>query len=60
MDGIEELDRRGRALLAELAHDPDDACARQFDGLYYEVVWRYLRANHAILATRVARYLGVE
>lgn len=59
MDGTEELDRRGRALLAELADDPDGQnCARQFDSLYYEIVWRYLRANHAVLATRVGRYLG--
>lgn len=58
-DGAEELDRRGRALLAQLVEDPDDEdCARQFDSLYYEIVWRYLRANHAVLATRVARYLG--
>jgi hypothetical protein len=60
MDGTEELDRRGRALLAQLADDPGDKdCARQFDTLYYEIVWRYLRASHAVLATRVARYLGL-
>lgn len=61
MDGTEELDRRGRELLAQLANDPDDEdCARQFGSLYYEIVWRYLRTNHAVLATRVARYLGLQ
>lgn len=60
MDGTEELDRLGRALLVQLADDPDDQdCARQFDTLYYEIVWRYLRANHPVLATRVARHLGL-
>jgi DNA-directed RNA polymerase specialized sigma24 family protein len=61
MDPVEELDRRGNALLAALAANPDDEdCSRQFDTLFYEAVWRYLRANHAVLATRVARYLGVR
>ncbi|MEJ7567727.1 MAG: hypothetical protein WKF41_05620 [Gaiellaceae bacterium] len=60
MDGIEDLDRRGRALLAQLADERDADCARQFDTLYYEIVWRYLRANHAVLAARVARYLGIQ
>lgn len=57
---MEDLDRRGRELLAELVVDPDGACARQFDALYYELVWRYLRADHAVLAARVARYLKVD
>jgi DNA-directed RNA polymerase specialized sigma24 family protein len=60
MDGIDELDERGRELLAELASDPDSDCWRQFDALYYELVWKYLRANHQMLGTRVARYLGVD
>lgn len=61
MDPIEELDRRGRALLAELAADPDDEdCARLFDDLYYKAVWTYLKANHDKLPARVARYLKVE
>lgn len=59
MTGTEELDRRGRALLAALVAGPNPDCARQFDTLFYEVVWRYLRANHAVLSARVARYLGV-
>lgn len=60
MAGTEELDRQGRALLARLADKPDDEeAARLFDRLYYEIVWRYLRANHEVLATRVARYLGL-
>ena len=60
MDPIEEIDRRGRALLAALAADPDNQdCARQFDTLFYEAVWRYLRVNHAVMATRVARHLGL-
>jgi DNA-directed RNA polymerase specialized sigma24 family protein len=58
--GTEDLDRQGRALLARLVEDSDDDdCARMFDGLYYEIVWRYLRANHGALAARVARYLGL-
>jgi hypothetical protein len=60
MDGIEELDRRGRELLDELAADPDSDCWRQFDALFYPPVWRYLRANHAALNSRVARYLKVD
>ncbi|HEX6679826.1 MAG TPA: hypothetical protein VF063_04195 [Gaiellaceae bacterium] len=57
---MDELDRRGCALLARLVDEPDEEdCARQFDTLYYEIVWRYLRAKHRVLATRVARYLGV-
>lgn len=60
MDGIDELDRRGRALLAELAVDPDSDCWRQFDALFYEGVWKYLRTNHDKLPARVARYLKVD
>lgn len=60
MDGIEELDRRGRELLAELAADPDSDCWRQFDALFYELVWKYLRASHEKLPARVARYLSVD
>lgn len=60
MDGIEELDRRGRALLVELARDPESECWRDFYELFYQAVWRYLRANHAALAFRVARFLRVD
>lgn len=60
MDGMEELDKRGAKLLANLASDPDGDCAPLFNALYYELVWRYLRANHAKLGARVARYLGVD
>src|SRR5689334_19674978 len=59
MDERSEIDRIGRALLARLAEDPEDLdCARRFDSLFYEVVWRYLRAKHDVLGKRVARYLG--
>lgn len=60
MDGSDDLDRQGRGLLAELAADPHSDCWRLFDDLFYRLVWRYLRANHAKLGARVARYLGVE
>ena len=60
MDGQEELDRRGRDLLAEVAADPGGECSRQFDALFYPLVWRYLCANHASLNVRVARFLGVD
>jgi RNA polymerase sigma factor (sigma-70 family) len=60
VDGIDELDRRGRQLLAELAADPASDCWRQFDALFYELVWKYLRSCHRVLGARVARYLGVE
>jgi hypothetical protein len=60
MDELDELDRIGRKLLAELAVDPDSDCWRQFDALFYPLVWRYLRANQATLGARVARYLNVE
>lgn len=60
MDGIEERDRLGRELLDELAANPDSECWRQFDALFYPTVWRYLRAKHAILGARVARYLKVD
>jgi DNA-directed RNA polymerase specialized sigma24 family protein len=60
VDGIEDLDRRGRELLDELAANPDSDCWRQFDALFYPTVWRYLRAKHAILGARVARYLKVD
>jgi DNA-directed RNA polymerase specialized sigma24 family protein len=60
MEGTDGIDRLGRALLARLAEDPDNLeCARQFDSLFYEIVWRYLRLNHSALGARVARYLGV-
>jgi len=59
MDGISQVDRTGRALLVRLAEDPEDVdCARRFDSLFYEIVWRYLRAKHDVLGERVARYLG--
>jgi predicted DNA-binding protein (UPF0251 family) len=60
VDPLEELNRRGLALLAELAADPGNDCWRQFDDLFYEGVWKYLRANHNILPARVARYLKVD
>lgn len=60
MDGIEERDRLGRELLDELAANPESDCWRQFDALFYPTVWRYLRAKHAILGARVARYLKVD
>ncbi|HEY3462558.1 MAG TPA: sigma-70 family RNA polymerase sigma factor [Gaiellaceae bacterium] len=60
MDGTEELDQRGAELLAELAADPESECWRQFDALYYELVWRYLKASHPVLSGRVARYLRVD
>lgn len=59
MNGIER-DRRGREFLAELATDPESDCWRQFDSLFYEGVWRYLRIEHKKLAARVARFLNVE
>ncbi len=46
-------------LLAELASYPESDCWRQFDALFYELVWKYIRANHASLVARVARYRGV-
>jgi DNA-directed RNA polymerase specialized sigma24 family protein len=60
MDETEELDRRGAAMLAELATSPTDECRRQFDALYYELVWRYLRASNKTLGARVANYLKVD
>jgi len=61
VDGVEELDRHGRELLAELSAEPENERARQqFDAAFYPHVWRYLRANHAILRARVARYLRVD
>jgi DNA-directed RNA polymerase specialized sigma24 family protein len=54
------LDRRGTELLAKLASGPDLECARQFDALFYELVWKYLRSQRVVLAVRVARYLGVD
>lgn len=60
MSGIDELDRRGRKLLNELARDPESECWRQFDELFYEIVWKYLRGSHAKLGARVARYLNVD
>lgn len=60
MDGLEDLDRLGAGLLAELAANPDGDSWRQFDALFYEVIWRYLRANHERLATRVSSYLKVD
>lgn len=60
MNEIEQLERRGRELLDELSANPDSDCWRQFDALFYEPVWRYLRANQAVLGARVARYLKVD
>jgi DNA-directed RNA polymerase specialized sigma24 family protein len=56
----DELDRRGAELLVELAEDPTEECRRQFDALYYELVWRYLRASNKTLGARVANYLKVD
>jgi hypothetical protein len=60
MDETEELDRRGAALLADLAKNPIDECRRQFDALYYELVWRYLRTSNKTLGARVANYLKAD
>lgn len=60
MDGVDELDRRGSELLAELADDPDSPCWRQFDALFYELVWKYLRVRQHTLPARVARYLKAD
>jgi len=60
MDGLEELNERGAELLVRLAAGPDGDCRPLFDGLYYPVVFRYLRLNHQTLAARVARYLKVD
>lgn len=60
MEGMEEFDQRGAELLVRLADDPEGGCAPLFNALYYEFVWRYLRANHKKLGARVARYLGVD
>ncbi len=60
MDGMDELDQRGAELMAGLADDPEGEYAPLFNALYYELVWRYLRANHAKLGARVARYLGLD
>jgi DNA-directed RNA polymerase specialized sigma24 family protein len=57
---VDELDRRGAALLSELASNPTSDCWRQFDSLFYEIVWRFLRLNHKGLGIRVARYLGMQ
>lgn len=56
-----EIDRQGARLLAALAADPEnEVCAREFDSLLYPLIWGYLRANHAVLGGRVARYIGVD
>ena len=60
MDAFEELNRQGMALLAELADSPGSECWRRFDALFYEVVWQWIRAHHATMTARVARYLQVE
>jgi DNA-directed RNA polymerase specialized sigma24 family protein len=60
MDGLEELNERGAKLLAQLALDPDGECRGLFDGLYYPIVFRYLRLNHRTLVARVSRYLKVD
>jgi DNA-directed RNA polymerase specialized sigma24 family protein len=57
---IEDLNRLGGVLLAELATGANEDCARRFDALFYEPVWRFARANHARFSSRVARYLGLE
>jgi DNA-directed RNA polymerase specialized sigma24 family protein len=57
---MEELDIRGIALLAKLAADPENPCWKQFDALFYEIVWKYLRANSGKMGPRVARYVGAE
>ncbi|MDQ3934433.1 MAG: hypothetical protein M3340_07345 [Actinomycetota bacterium] len=60
MNAIDEINRQGRALLAELRENPHSDCWRQFDALFYPIVWRYLRANHDKLAARVTRYLKLD
>jgi DNA-directed RNA polymerase specialized sigma24 family protein len=57
---IENLNRLGGALLAELADDANEDCARQFDALFYEPVWKFARAHHDRFSSRVARYLGLD
>lgn len=60
MDQFETLNQQGRALLAELAENTDSERWRDFDALFYPVVWRHLRSQHRELGARVARYLNVE
>jgi DNA-directed RNA polymerase specialized sigma24 family protein len=60
MDDLERLDQRALELLHELASNPDGDCARQFDSLLYEFVWRYLRAKGEEIPARVAAYMGAE
>lgn len=60
MNPIDHLNRNGRDLLARLACDPNPACQRQFDALFYFPVWRHLVDSSDVLGTRVARYLGKD
>lgn len=57
MDELQRLDRQACELLQRLA---DGECARAFDSLLYEFVWRYLRTNANRIAARVARYAGAD
>lgn len=60
MNPIDQLNENGRELLARLVHDPEPACAQQFDALFYFPVWRHLVDSAGVLGTRVARYLGKD
>ena len=60
MNRLDELDRTGAELLARLAAGGGDKCARDFDALLYEFVWRFLRRERDALTARVARFLKLE
>jgi hypothetical protein len=55
-----ELDEYGARLLAQMAVDPDGPACRQLGGVFYPVLWGFLRANHRRLGTIVGGYAGSD
>lgn len=56
----EELDKYGAQLLAEMAADPESRACQQFAGVFYPVIWGFLRANHRNVGTIVGGYAGSD
>jgi DNA-directed RNA polymerase specialized sigma24 family protein len=56
----EELDEYGARLLAQIALDPEGPASQQFAGLFYPVIWGFLRANHSRLGAVVGGYAGTS
>lgn len=54
------MNDQGSVLLRTLASHPESQCWKEFDALFYEIVWKYLRRNSDKLGARVGRHMGYK